>query len=428
MNKFTFRRGVHPPDRKSRSAGEAVRAMPAPGIVKVPLSQHIGAPCEPVVREGETVRKGQLIGHTDKGLSARVFSPVFGRVTGTEIIQTPSGGRVPHLVIENGGEGEEFRLSPLSDPGPLEIVERVREAGIVGMGGAAFPTHAKLTPPKDKPIDTLIVNGAECEPYITCDARLMEERAAEVFEGGLLLQRAVRAERLVFGVEENKPEAVRLLREAGAEVAVLKTKYPQGAEKQLIYALTGRKVPAGGLPMDVGAVVDNVHTAWSVFRAVREGKTCYERVMTVSGGAVSAQNLLVPTGVSFAEVLEFCGGLKAEALKVLSGGPMMGFAQFNLAARTSKATGALLFLTAEELNTDKAGPCINCARCARACPMRLMPMYIDGFTLAGDLPGAKRYGALHCIECGCCAYSCPAKRPLVQSIRLAKKLIKARNI
>lgn len=428
MNKVTFKRGVHPAERKTESE-VPIRIMPAPATLKVPLSQHIGLPAEPVVGVGDAVKKGQLIGRNDKGLSARVFSPVCGRVTGTETIQVPSGGRALHLVLENEGGEEEFRLPPLENPSPLEIIERVREAGIVGMGGAAFPTHVKLTPPKDKIIDTLIINGAECEPYITCDARILEEKTQEVIEGAVLLKKAVKAERLVFGVEENKPAAIEKLLAAGAEVRVLKTKYPQGAEKQLIFALTGRKVPAGGLPMDVGTVVDNVHTAWAVYQAVREGKTSYERVMTVSGGAVQTpSNLLVPTGVGFDEVLEFCGGLKEEAVKVISGGPMMGFAQFNLAARTSKSTGALLFLTEAEINTAKAGPCINCARCARACPMQLMPMYIDSFTLAGDLPGAKRYGAMHCIECGSCAYVCPAKRPLVQSIRLAKKLIKARNI
>lgn len=426
----TFQRGIHPPERKELSRDCAIEIMPPPRIVKIPLSQHIGAECMPLVRTGDPVKKGQLIGSSDKTMSAGVFASVSGTVVGFESIRTAPGGNVGHVVIENDFAETEERLSELRDPSPLDIVERIREAGIVGMGGASFPLTVKLTPPKNKPIDILVINAAECEPYITCDDRVMREYPEQFAEGCRLLGRALKAERIVVGIEENKPEAIEVLRAVtDLELCVLKTKYPQGAEKQLIYAVTGRKVPAGGLPMDVGVVVDNVHTAFSTYRAVREGKTCYERVMTVSGDAVAnPKNLWVRTGTPYEDLLDYCGGLKEEAVKIVSGGPMMGFAQYDLKPCTAKATSALLFLTEGELNTEKPSACINCARCHRACPMNLMPMYIDASIRADDPEGAKRYGAMNCMECGCCTYVCPAKRPIIQSIRLAKRLIKQKKL
>lgn len=426
----TFKRGIHPQEKKELSRDCAIEIMPPPRTVKIPLSQHIGVECQPLVQPGDTVRKGQLIGSSDKTMSARVFASVSGTVTGFETIRTAPGGNVRHIVIENDFTEAEERLPKLTDPSPLEIVERIREAGIVGMGGASFPVPVKLMPPKDKPIDVLIINAAECEPYITCDDRVMREYPEQFAEGCRLLRRALKVERMVVGIEENKPEAIEKLRSAtDLELCVLRTKYPQGAEKQLIYAVTGRKVPAGGLPMDIGVVVDNVHTAFSTYQAVCEGKPCYERVMTVSGDAVAnPKNLWVRTGTPYEDLLAYCGGLKEEAVKVVSGGPMMGFAQYDLKPCTAKATSSLLFLTEKELNLESPGPCINCAKCHRACPMNLMPMYIDAFTRADDLAGAKRYGAMNCMECGCCTYVCPAKRPIIQSIRLAKKLIKQKKI
>lgn len=426
----TFKRGIRPQENKELSRDCAIEIMPPPRIVKIPLSQHIGAECRPLVRPGDTVRKGQLIGSSDKTVSAGVFASVSGTVIGIETVRTASGGNVGHIVIENDFAETEERLPKLTDPSPLELIERIRAAGIVGMGGAAFPVHVKLTPPKEKRIDVLIVNAAECEPYLTCDDRIMREYPEQFAEGCRLLGRALRVERVVVGIEENKPEAIEKLRSVtDLELCVLKTKYPQGAEKQLIYAVTGRKVPPGGLPMDVGVVADNVHTAFSTYRAVYEGKPCYERVMTVSGGAVAnPKNLWVRTGTSYEDLLAYCGGLREEAVEVVSGGPMMGFAQYDLKPCTAKATSGLLFLTEKELNLESPGPCINCAKCHKACPMNLMPMYIDAFIRADDPDGAKRYGVMNCMECGCCAYVCPAKRPIVQSIRLAKKLIKQKKI
>ncbi len=427
---YTFKHGIHPQERKELSRDCAIEVMPAPQIVKIPLSQHIGVECQPLVQAGDSVRKGQLIGSSDKTMSAKVFSSVSGTVKGLEVIRTAPGGNVKHIVIENDFLESEERLPVLETPSPLEIVERIRDAGIVGMGGASFPVPVKLTPPKDKPIDTLIINAAECEPYITCDERIMREYPEKFVEGCRLLKKALKVESMYIGIEENKPEAIEKLRAfPDLELRILRTKYPQGAEKQLIYAVTGRKVPAGGLPMDIGVVVDNVHTAFSTYLAVREGKPCYERVMTVSGDAVAnPKNLWVRTGTPYEEILAFCGGLKAPAVKVISGGPMMGFAQYDLKPCTAKATSSLLFLTEQELNLSAPGPCINCARCHKACPMNLMPMYIDAFTRADDLASAKKYGATNCMECGCCTYVCPAKRPIIQSIRLAKKLIKQKKL
>lgn len=426
----TFRRGVHPRENKSATRDRAIEIMPAPDEVLIPLSQHVGAMTTPVVQAGDRVLRGQLIATSDKYLSADVFSSVTGEVVGFEGKQNATGMLVPHVRIRNDRGVEEASFSELADPSPEEIVERVRAAGITGMGGASFPLHVKLSPPKDKKIDTLVINGAECEPYLTCDYRIMLERAEEVADGILLLARALGAEKVLVGVEDNKPDAAETLRAQGKfSVVLLKTKYPQGAEKQLIYALTKRKVPDGGLPMDVGCVVSNIQTALATSEACRKGKPLYERVLTVSGGAVAhPKNLLVPTGTSCREVVDFCGGVLEEPVKIISGGPMMGFAMSDLEPSVTKGTSGILLLTGRELNLAPVRPCINCGRCRDACPMNLMPMYIDNYSIAGDLETAKRYGAMSCIECGSCAYSCPSKRPLVQSIRLAKKKIREKKL
>lgn len=429
----SFPKGVHPPERKY-TADCAIQTLAVPETLRIPLSQHIGAPCAPLVQKGDSVKKGQLIAVAEKGLHAKIFSSVSGTVMGTEDILSPTGVKITHLVIQNDFlDTEEERLSPLGDDcTPMDVISRIYDCGIVGMGGASFPTHVKVNPPKDKVVDTLLINAAECEPYITCDDRVMQEYTEELCEGVKYLAKALNVQSVFIGVEENKPLSVQALQKNGSVgVTVLKTKYPQGAEKQLIYAATGRRVPACGLPADIGVVVCNVQTAFAVYRACKLGIPCYERVMTVSGGAVNNPgNYWVRTGLSYEQVLEAVGGLKedAEMVKMLSGGPMMGFSQHNLKQCVGKATSSLLFLTAEEVNTDQASVCINCGKCASVCPMRLMPMYIDGYALARDFEGSKKYGAMNCIECGSCAYICPAKRPLVQSIRLAKKIIRARNI
>ena len=423
----TFRHGVHPAGNKAYTADKETRVMPPPAVVSIPVAQHIGKPSVPVVSPGDRVVKGQKIAAAS-GLGADVFASVSGTVTAVEDRPTLAG-ICRHILIENDYKDETTHFSPLSDPSRREILSRVAECGIVGMGGAGFPTAVKLD--ADKPVDTLIVNGAECEPYITCDYRLMVERSDEVIDGALLMATAAGVRHATIAVEDNKRDAAALLAariEAGklnAEVVTVKTKYPQGAEKQLVYAVTKRRVPAGKLPTAVGCIVSNVHTAYAVHQAVREGKPSYERYMTVSGdGIAEPANLLVATGTSYKDVIDFCGGEKGRAVKMISGGPMMGIAASGPDFSVTKTSGCLLLLTADAAFTGAPGPCINCAGCSKACPMSLMPMYIDACILHGDLDGAEKYGAKHCIECGCCAYVCPAKRPLVQSIRLAKKKLR----
>lgn len=426
---LSFKHGIHIKDNKNLTENKKIEVMPMPKTVCIPLSQHIGAPCEALVGVGDNVQVGQLIGKSDKFMSANIFSSVSGTVKEFIEIPTATGQKVKHICIENDFKDDKVFLEPLKNPTQNQILDRIKEAGIVGMGGAAFPSHIKLSPPKDKKIDTLIINGAECEPYITCDNRVMLEYSDKLISGIKLIAKALNVKDIYIGIEDNKPEAIQKLKKyEGINVMPLKSKYPQGAEKQLIYAITKRKVPLGGLPMDVGCVNDNIHTAYSVYKAVYEGIPCYERVVTISGRAVEKSgNYLIRTGTSFRYISDYCK-LKNKPQKVISGGPMMGFSVFNMDIVISKATSSILFLNEDEVSKIESDTCINCGRCAKACPMYLMPMYIDSYSLEGDYKNAKKYGALDCIECGCCAYVCPAKRPLVQSIRLAKKTIRQKNI
>lgn len=426
---LSFKKGIHPKDKKELSKNAKIEKMPAPKIVYIPLIQHIGAECEPIVKNGDLVKKGQLIASSNK-MAANIMASVSGKVLDTVLLPNVQGLKIKHLKIENDGQETESRLPVLTNPKPEEIVLRIKDAGIVGMGGAAFPAHIKISPPTDKGVDTLIINAAECEPYITCDYRIIMEFTEDFLKGCLLLQKALNVENLIIAIEDNKKDAIELLESFNlVKVIAVSTKYPQGSEKQLIYAVTRRQVPSGKLPMDVKVVVNNVHTAYAVYQAINFGITSYERVVTISGEAVKTpKNLLIRTGTQYSEILEFCGGYKEKPAQVLSGGPMMGFSQFSLDAVVNKGSSSILFLTEKEINTQKAMACINCGRCAKSCPMNLMPMFIDGYCLAGELAAAKKYGANECIDCGCCSYVCPSKRPLVQSIRLAKKLIKQRKI
>ena len=427
MEKRTFKKGVHPPHNKL-TAELPLEDCPAPDTVRIALLQHIGKPCAPVVAPGDRVRAGTLIGSGD-GLCAAVFSSVSGTVKAIERHKTPTGA-CEHVVIENDGRYETESLPPLKELTRESIVKRIKDAGIVGMGGAGFPSHVKYAP--QKAVDTFILNAAECEPYITCDNRLLVEHAKEVLGGAAMLATALGLDRFFIGIEDNKTEVARMLDgiDAGGmpfETVLLKTKYPQGAEKQLIYAVTGRKVPRGGLPADVGAVVGNVHTAYAMYDAAVNGTPLYRRAMTVGGDVAQPKNLWVRNGTPYSVCAELCGGCP-DSVKTVSGGPMMGFALPDTDYYTTKTTGALLFLNGADANTQKPSPCINCAKCAGVCPMNLMPMYIDAYALRGDFASAKKYGALDCMECGCCAYTCPAKRPIVQSVRLAKRKIKELKI
>lgn len=431
LKKPTFKRGVHPPHNKF-SSESALEECPTPDVVYIPLCQHIGKPAVLCVSAGDEVKAGTLIGRAE-GLGADVFSSVSGVVKAVVRAKTPTGAVCDHVVIENDGKYECETLPALEDFSRQSVLSRIREAGLVGMGGAGFPSHIKYSPQKH--IDAFIVNAAECEPYITCDYRLLIEKTHEVLDGAALLAEALGLDCFYVGIEDNKRHAVEIIERTAAEsglkvkVTVLKSKYPQGAEKQLIYAVTGRRVPNGGLPADVGVVVGNVHTAYAVHDAVRNGTPLYRRALTVCGsGIVHNKNLWVRTGVKYSDVEKYCGGATDDCVKTISGGPMMGFALDGTDYSVTKTTGALLFLGRAEANTLQPSPCINCAKCASVCPMNLMPMYIDAYAQRGDYASAAKYGAKSCIECGCCAYSCPAKRPLVQSVRLAKRIIKEKGL
>ena len=424
-----FGKGVHPKGNKSRTSGAAIGVCPAPRAAYVPLSQHIGAPAVPAVEAGERVLRGQLLAKKAEGISANVYSPVAGVVKGVVGHIAGGGKKVDHILIESDGTDESVSLSPLSEITPESVLARIEEAGIVGMGGAGFPTAAKLN--VNGRADILVVNGAECEPYITCDERIMLEYADELLQGIRRCMLACGAKSAVIGIEKNKPEAISLLSAKcgeGISVKALRTRYPQGAEKQLICGCTGRVVPEGKLPIDAGVVVVNVHTALSVYRAVDLNIPCYERVMTVSGGAAKKPgNFWVRNGTPLRELAAFCEA-DENCARIVSGGPMMGEPVFSLKVCTTKTSSSLLFLDAGECESKVASVCIGCGRCIQACPMGLSPTFIEDALFRKDYAEAKRYGATACIGCGCCSYVCPAKRFLAQSVKLAKKIIRERNI
>lgn len=433
LMKRTFKGGIHPSSSKQLTASLPIVEMDAPKTVYIPLAQHLGKPAKAVVEVGATVKRGELIGVADGMISANVYSSVSGVVKAIESRLTPTG-KCEHIVIENDGLNEEVTLPMIETLTSDAVRERVTLAGVVGMGGAGFPTGVKLSPAN--PVDTLIINGAECEPYITCDARIMMDLTEDFLDGVRYLYIALSLQNAKIGIEDNKTEVIdrlnAVLKEQNAtdiEVVPLKTKYPQGAEKQMIYAVTGRKVPTGGLPASVGVVVCNVHTALSTYYAVAKGVPVYKRVMTVTGGGITEpKNVWVYNGTTYQDVIDYCGGMKEDVptVKMISGGPMMGFAVSGAQFACTKTSGCLLLMSNDEAFRGSPSPCINCGKCAKACPMFLMPMYMDLYSRAGDLDTAVKYGLNSCIECGSCTYVCPAKRTLVQSFRLAKKKLRGR--
>jgi len=438
----SFAHGVHPPQRKELSADAPIEIVPAPRKVILPLLQHVGGPCTPLVKPRQEVAFGEMIGRGEAFVSAALHAPVGGVVQKMAVVTLPNGRHLQSIVIRTEGEqpgGQELwdRLFGGRWPGkayqamaPEKISEAIHSAGIVGLGGAAFPTHVKITPVGEKPVDTLVVNGCECEPYLTTDYRVMVEAPEAVVAGALLAARAVGVKRTVIGIEDNKLEAVDALRRlaagAGIKIAVLKTKYPQGSEKHLVKAVLDREVPLGGLPADIGAAITNVATVTAVARAVMRGIPLTHRVISVTGGGIVApKNLLVPIGMAMGEILEICGGLKKTAARIIAGGPMMGFAFTDLQTPVTKGTSGVTVLTHEEIRRVEQSVCVRCGRCVDVCPMNLVPSRLAMASRFKDLSLARRYNITACFECGSCAYICPAGLLLVQHIRSGKALLAA---
>lgn len=420
-----FKGGVHPPEYKELSKDKAITPVFPEKRVVLPLVQHIGAPAKPVVSPKEKVVKGQLVAEASSFVSANIHSPVSGTVVAITKHPVAGGFRADSIVIEADGESTEVRYDPLKEIESTQIVNRVREAGIVGLGGAAFPTHVKLSPPKEYPIDTVIINAAECEPFLTVDYRLMLEKTEDLIEGALLIKAAVEAKKLIIAVESNKEDVAKLV-EAKAgdelEVVLVPTKYPQGSEKHLIKTVLGREVPSGGLPFHVGVLVQNVQTAIAIKRAVVEGIPLFERVITVSGEAVeNPANYLVPVGMLASEIVEASGGLKDNVSKVIFGGPMTGIALSRLDVPIVKGTSGIIALPEDIASSfDTQDICIRCGRCVESCPVFLEPYLLGTFARLQKAEALLEHNVLDCIECGTCAYICPSKRNLVQLIRLGK--------
>ncbi len=431
---MTFKGGIHPPDKKELSKDQPIEPTKPPKRVVIPIVQHLGAPCKLAVSIGQEVKKGEVVGTPEGFVSAPVHASVSGKVTAIGEFPLPTGRMVTSVIIDNDGNEEWTALKDNPDYLNLsadELRAKVKDAGLVGMGGAAFPTHVKLSPPKEKPIDVVIINGAECEPYLTADYRLMLERPVEIIEGLKVLMKILGVAKGFIGIENNKPDAVEVMKKAAAgeqniEVCALEVKYPQGAEKMLIDAIVQRQVPPRGLPMDVGVLVHNVGTTIGVYEAARYGKPLIERVVTVSGEAISQpRNLLVKIGTLVSQLIEECGGLKPGVAKVISGGPMMGFALHSLDVPVTKGTSGILALSEEGIvHAEDFGPCIRCGRCIDICPMGLMPSMLSVLSERGFYEEAKQYNLFDCFECGCCTFVCPSKRPIVQLVRLAKSQVK----
>ena len=435
ITQIRFYGGIHPSEGKVSNKEDIINA-PLQELYTVPLQQHIGAPAKMVVQKGDHVLRGQLLGEPGGFVSAAVHSPTSGTVKDVTTCLGPAGATLPAVVIESDGEDKAaYPLPPFEnwqDADPAALKARVGEAGIVGMGGATFPTFVKLSPPPNVKIDTIILDGVECEPCLTADHRLMLETPEKIVKGAQIIGRILGVKRIIIAIELNKPDAIETMTKAaegtGVEVAPLVVRYPQGAEKQLIYALTGRKVPSGGLPAAVGCVVSNVGTTAAIYEAVCLGKPLYERVTTVTGTpVVKPGNYRFRVGTLYRTALELCGGVSEDPAKIISGGPMMGMAVYSLDIPVMKGTSGILLLSRDELVQYSPSACLRCGRCNDVCPMSMMPGILSAQIEHQKFELAEKWHVMDCIECGSCAYICPAGRPLVQHMRRAKAVVNAKK-
>ena len=433
MGLLTFKGGIHPDDGKRFSKDQPIKALLPTGDLIYPLSQHIGAPAAAIVQKGDHVLAGQKIADAAGFVSSPIHSSVSGTVKGIEPRLTATGSMVNSIIIENDQQYESVEFTParLEDLSKEEILARIKEGGVVGMGGAGFPTQVKLAPKEPEKIDHILVNGAECEPYLTSDYRRMLDDSEKLIEGLRVMLKLFDNAKGYICIEDNKPDCIAKLKEMvkdipRIEVAELMTKYPQGGERQLIYATTGRAINSKMLPADAGCIVDNVETIIAVYNAVKNGQPVLKRISTVTGDAVkNPSNILYSIGTSYQELVDAAGGFKSQPEKIISGGPMMGFAMFSLDIPTTKTSSSILCFTHDEVAAFEPQACINCGRCVEACPEQLIPSRLAKFGLRGQMDEFEKWHGLECIECGSCSFACPSRRQVAQPIKTMKKLVLA---
>lgn len=421
--------GVHPDDKKVFSRSQSIERLPMPSELIVALSQHLGAPAKALKAKGDTVRKGEKIGESAGFISADVHSPVNGVVKEIRRVTLANSVQCDAFVIIPDAEQPDQKSEMLDWKGQssADLLAKIKDLGIVGMGGATFPAHVKFTVPRDKKVEAFVVNGVECEPYLTADYRIMLEKGEEALEGAMICAKIIQAQRIIVGVEMNKPDCIAHLKDIAnrkgypIEIMGLKMKYPQGDEKQLLKATINREIPSGKLPLDVGAVVANIGTCNAVYEAIVLGKSLYERVISVTGECIAKpKNVLAPVGTKVSDLLAFCGGFSSEPEKLVSGGPMMGFSFFDMETPITKGSSGLLALPPQKKVRSTA--CLNCGRCVAACPIGLMPAKLYRLVTNGHYEEAMQTSLMDCKECGCCSYVCPAHLPLVHTMKTGKKL------